>query len=91
MVIEQLYGGGGNSGASFRNDYVVLFNTGNLPVDLTGWSIQYQAATSSGSWQVTDLPPSAVVEPFSYYLVQESAGASPLNSSTPHPLCAPMR
>jgi hypothetical protein len=28
IVISQIYGGGGNSGASLRNDFVELFNRG---------------------------------------------------------------
>src|SRR6185436_772233 len=41
VVISQIYGGGGNSGAIYHNDYVELYNRGTDPVDLTGWSLQY--------------------------------------------------
>jgi len=44
-VISQIYGGGGNSGAAFQNDFVELFNPGTVSFDLTGWSIQYASAT----------------------------------------------
>src|SRR5262249_45412708 len=37
VVISQVYGGGGNSGATYRNDFVELFNKGASPVALTGW------------------------------------------------------
>jgi hypothetical protein len=72
VVISQVYGGGGNIGAPYHNDYVELFNRGNTSVDLTGWSIQY-ASVNGNSWGVTTLAGS--IPPASYYLVQESPGA----------------
>ena len=39
VVISQIYGGGGNSGATFTHDFVELFNPGPDPVVLTGWSV----------------------------------------------------
>ncbi|MCB0159237.1 MAG: lamin tail domain-containing protein, partial [Caldilineaceae bacterium] len=44
VVISQIYGGGGNSGATFTHDFVELFNPGPDPVVLTGWSVQYAKA-----------------------------------------------
>jgi len=41
MVVSQVYGGGGNSGATYANDFVELFNRGASAVDLGAWSIQY--------------------------------------------------
>jgi DNA/RNA endonuclease G (NUC1) len=49
VVISQIYGGGGNSGASYQNDYVELFNPTTADVDLTGWTLQYASATGT-SW-----------------------------------------
>jgi uncharacterized protein (TIGR03437 family) len=72
VVISQVYGGGGNSGAVFRNDFVELFNRGQSPVDLSGWTIQYAGATGA-TWQKTVL--GGVLPPGRYYLVQQAAGA----------------
>ena len=47
VVVSQLYGGGGNAGATFRNDYVELFNGGDTAADLSGWTVQY--ATAAGT------------------------------------------
>ena len=71
VVISQVYGGGGNSGATLKNDYVELFNRGTTPVDVTGWSVQYASANGS-TWAVTPL--SGVIGPNRYYLVREAAG-----------------
>ena len=74
VVISQVYGGGGNTGAMFQSDFIELFNRGATPVNLTGWSVQYQSAGGSGEWQVTDL--SGTIAPGGYYLVKESTGNS---------------
>jgi predicted extracellular nuclease len=71
VVISQVYGGGGNTGATLKNDYIELFNRSNAPVDLSTWSVQY-AATTGNSWQLTRL--TGTIQPGQYYLVQEAAG-----------------
>jgi predicted extracellular nuclease len=72
MRISQVYGGGGNSGATLTNDFIELFNAGDTAVDITGWSVQYASSTGT-TWQVTQL--TGVVQPGRYYLVQEAQGA----------------
>src|SRR5215212_12028499 len=76
IVISQVYGAGGNSGASLRNDYIELFNRGTSPVTVTGWSVQYSSATGTGTFSsnVTNL--SGTINPGQYYLVQESSGGA---------------
>ncbi len=44
VVISQVYGGGGNSGATYTHDFIELFNRGGSPVSLAGWSVQYAIA-----------------------------------------------
>jgi predicted extracellular nuclease len=71
LVISQVYGGGGNSGATLRNDFVEVFNRGSAPVDVTGWSVQYASAAGT-TWTPTNL--SGTVQPGHYLLVREAAG-----------------
>ena len=73
VVINQIFGGGGNSGAPFRNDFIEIFNAGDTAVNLSGWSIQYASATAT-TWSTTPLT-SVVLSPGQYYLVQQ-AGAN---------------
>ena len=73
MVVSQVYGGGGNSGATYANDFVELFNRGAAAVDLGTWSVQYASATGT-SWQVTPLTGS--VQPGRYFLVQLASAAA---------------
>ena len=72
VVISQVYGGGGNSGATFKNDFIELYNRGATDVSITGWSVQY-ASASGTTWQRTNV--SGIIRAGQYYLVQEAAGA----------------
>ncbi|HYP14908.1 MAG TPA: lamin tail domain-containing protein, partial [Bryobacteraceae bacterium] len=72
VVISQVYGGGGNTGATLRNDFIELFNATTEVVNLDGWSVQYTTANGE-SWQVTPL--SGTIQPGRYFLVQQAAGA----------------
>ncbi len=49
VIITQVYGGGGNSGATFKSDFIELFNTTNSDINITGWCLYYLAATSSAT------------------------------------------
>jgi endonuclease G, mitochondrial len=74
IVISQLYGGGGNTGAVFQNDFVELFNRGSSPVNLNGWSTQY---ASSGGTEFLVTPLSNVtLQPGQYYLVQYASNGA---------------
>ncbi len=73
VVVSQVYGGGGNLGATYTNDFIELFNRGQVAVDLTGWSVQY-ASETGGFSNKTDLP-AFVLQPGQYFLIQEAAGA----------------
>ncbi|MDI1445972.1 lamin tail domain-containing protein [Polyangium sp. 6x1] len=73
VVISQVYGGGGNSGATYKSDFVELHNRGSTSVSLAGWSVQYASAAGT-TWLVTNL--SGTIAPGGYYLVQQASGAT---------------
>src|SRR5690242_2215059 len=78
IVISQVYGGGGNSGATLKNDFIELFNAGGSTVDVSGWSVQY-ASASGTSWQITNLcagGSTCTIAPGHYYLIQEAKGSA---------------
>ena len=80
IVISQIYGGGGNSGSTHRNDYVELFNPGGTAASVAGWSVQYASASGTG-WAVANL--TGTIPAGGYYLVQlASGGASGTNLPT---------
>jgi hypothetical protein len=73
LVVAQLYASGGNSGATYANDYVELFNRGTSSIDLSGWTVQYASAAST-SWSATAL--SGTVAPGRAYLVALASGGA---------------
>jgi predicted extracellular nuclease len=80
VAISQVYGAGGNSGASYNRDFVELFNRGSTPVSLTGTSLQYASATGTGNFganagQLVALP-DATLQPGQYFLVGLGGGSN---------------
>ena len=73
VLISQVYGGGGQSGATLKNDYVELYNRSATEVSLDGWTIQY-ASSAGTSWLVTPL--SGTLPPETYYLVALAGGST---------------
>nr|WP_106181445.1 endonuclease/exonuclease/phosphatase family protein [Prauserella shujinwangii] len=75
-VVAEVYGGGGNAGATLTNDFVELANAGATTVNLAGLSVQYLPGSPSASsrWQSTPL--TGGVEPGGRYLVAEGRGAA---------------
>ncbi|HET6500748.1 MAG TPA: endonuclease/exonuclease/phosphatase family protein [Amycolatopsis sp.] len=73
VMIAEVYGGGGNSGATLTGDFVELAGVG--AVSLTGLSVQYLPGTPSASsrWQVTPL--AGAIGAGGRFLVGEARGA----------------
>lgn len=72
VVISQIYGGGGNTGATLRQDFIEIFNRGTQAQALDGWTVQYASATGT-TFQSTPL--TGTIEQGQYYLIQQAAGA----------------
>jgi predicted extracellular nuclease len=84
LVINEVYGGGGNSGSTYKNDFIELYNSGPTAVDLTGYKLQY--ASTTGPYDALTLTAtsdtstansflSGSIQPGAFYLVGESQGA----------------
>ncbi len=77
LVISQVYGGGGNSGAPWRNDFVELFNPTSSAIAFSSWSIQYASATgvfTTANNQLTVI--NGTIQPGAYFLVQLGSGGA---------------
>jgi DNA/RNA endonuclease G (NUC1) len=72
ITISQIYGGGGNTGATYTNDYVELYNPTANNISVTGWSLQYASAAGT-SW-TNKQPIGGVIGPGEYYLVALASG-----------------
>jgi predicted extracellular nuclease len=82
LVISEVYGGGGNSGAAYTHDYIEVRNASSAPVSLADWSVQYASGAGS-SWSVTALP-SFMLGAGQYFLIEEASGG-PSGSPLPPP------
>jgi predicted extracellular nuclease len=81
VVVSEVYGGGGNANAVYTNDFIELYNRTASTINLTGWSVQY-ASSAGTTWAATPL--SGTIPAGRNYLVQEAAGATPVQ-----PLASP--
>lgn len=75
--ISQIYGGGGSSSAAYTHDYVELFNSSGVAVDISGWAVEYGSAT--GNWgsfagNVFVFPAGSFIQPCRYLLISGSSG-----------------
>lgn len=71
VVISEIYGGGGNSGATYANDFIEIYNPTDYSVSLTGWSVQYASSTGSFT-SITNL--SGNIGSHKYLLIKEASG-----------------
>jgi 5'-nucleotidase len=79
VVINEVYGGGGNANATLLHDFVELYNSSASSVALDGWSVQY--TSSAGTvYQTTAL--TGTLPAGSTYVVREAAGTT-LPNATP--------
>lgn len=76
VVITQVYGAGGNSGALYNVDFIELFNPTGSTITLTNYSVQYSSATGITISAVTNLPVSITLAPGQYYLAAGAAGSN---------------
>lgn len=82
VVIYEAYGGGGNSGAVYKSDFIVLKNISDQDVDLTGWAIQYASATGTFQKKL-DLEGTLAAD--DYFLIEAGSGANQELPAVPTP------
>ncbi len=77
LVISEVYGGGGNTGAQYTHDFIELYNPTGAPISVDGWSVQGRSATNSAAATAgaNITPLTGSVPAGGYYLVREGAGA----------------
>ncbi|MBA3243221.1 MAG: lamin tail domain-containing protein [Acidobacteria bacterium] len=79
VVISQIYSRGGEAGATYRNDYVELFNRGETAIDINQWALQFTSfnGSRSSSTMVSFISSRGIlVEPGKFVLVQLAGGAN---------------
>ena len=87
--ISQVYGGGGNSGAYYRYDFVELFNSSTVPVNIAGWTLMYASSTGASFGGTANfyvaIPAGATIPACGYYLIQLASGANTVAANLPTP------
>lgn len=73
VVINEVYGGGGNSGATLTHDFIELYNPTSNAISLEGWAVHYLSA--SGTVASATVPLAGDIAPGGYYLIQGSKGS----------------
>src|SRR5688572_23190841 len=73
LVVNEVYGGGGNAGSLWTTDFIELTNRSADPVPVAGWSVQYHSASATGAWQVTPL--TGEIAPGQLFLIAQATGS----------------
>ncbi|MDO4412975.1 ExeM/NucH family extracellular endonuclease [Cutibacterium sp.] len=71
VVINEVYGGGGNSGATWTHDFVELLNPTSSDVSVTGWTLEYLSAKGKVA---NTCALSGTVKAGGHFLIQEAKG-----------------
>src|SRR5689334_2831655 len=77
LVINEVFGGGGNVGAPYNQDFVELYNPTSSAISVTGMSVQYRSGTGNSNPSGV-IPLTGSVASHGYYLV---GGATGVNGS----------
>lgn len=72
VVISQVYTRGGNPGAVYNRDYIVLFNRSTRAIDVGNWSVQV-SGPDSPTWTVVKLT-GVIMQPNQYLLIAGASG-----------------
>ena len=88
--ISQVYGGGNSTTGTptYRLDYVEIFNSGDVAVDISGWYLQYSCPTcvwASASNQLFEFPPGATIQPCQYLLIVSGVSSPDVLGAWPPP------
>jgi predicted extracellular nuclease len=84
VVINEVYGGGGNSGAPYRNDFIELYNNNTTDVSIGGYKVEYFSAAGGSGGSVT-LAAGTIIKAKSYFLIQLAAGSNTTSAALPTP------
>jgi len=74
VVINQVYGGGGNNGAEYKCDFVELYNPTDSAISLAGYTLQYTSTSGVFGENIFTFANNATIAAGGFYLVQMKQG-----------------
>ncbi len=79
VVISQIYGGGGNTSATYKNDFVELHNVSSSAVSIAGYVLQYasSAAAFAAPSATNSVTLAGSIPAGGYYLVGLASNGTP--------------
>ena len=83
IIIYELYGGGGNSGAPYNNDYVILYNPTDAAVDLSYYSLHYASSTGAFNATSNKINLDGMIAAGGFYKIQLAAGTTVTDKPLP--------
>lgn len=84
VVLNEVYGGGGNSGAPYRNDFIELYNNSSADINISGYKISYYSSGGSLGGSLT-LAAGATIKAKGFFLIQMGAGTNTASAALPAP------
>lgn len=82
--ISQVYGGGGNTGATYNQDFVEIFNAGTTAANIGGYTAQYGSASGTGNWLLAGtIPAGTMLDPGKYFLISVGAASTTVGIALP--------
>lgn len=74
VIITQVYGGGGNSGAVYKSDFVEFYNSSSIDVDISGWTLYYLGATATTTNVKYEFPTNTNIKAGKYFALKCADG-----------------
>jgi uncharacterized repeat protein (TIGR01451 family) len=84
LAISQLYTAGGAASAVYNRDFIEIFNRGTVPINLSGFSIQYAASGTSTFTVIASLP-NVTLAPRQYFLISAGTSNAGIGANFPVP------
>ncbi|HEY0264728.1 MAG TPA: choice-of-anchor D domain-containing protein [Granulicella sp.] len=89
LVISQVYGGGGNSGGAYANDFIELYNPSSGQLSTSGLYVQYASTTGnfsdSASAGNNAALPAVTIPAGQYFLIEAAPGSNTSETALPTP------
>jgi hypothetical protein len=83
VVINEVYGGGGNSGAPFNRDFVELYNPTDAAIDLGGYQVVRYSGSGNPQGDTVTIPAGTTLEPGATLVVGGAYGANASAADVP--------